>query len=166
MKYLTWVVVLLVSLLAIADGPAPAAGSGPVSDANGTGKVSFKQGDLARQLPLHKIEIKRHSPAWAMISLVFLDPMPDLKMRDRFELHFMFDGKTGKVRDSFISGLSASTKAGYSKISSGKSKCELIVANFTDAEIAGTLSCTGLTDMSAQQTAPALTDVKFEARTK
>ena len=166
MKYIAFAAVLLVASLAVAGSPPPAGWNKakPAPAANGAGIINFKHGDRAQQLPLNQIEIKRLAPTVAMVSLIFIDPTPDVTQRDKFELHFAFDGQPGKVRESMITGLYAATKVGVSKASSGKSKCDLIVNSFTDSAISGTLSCTGLTDMSAQKPAPDLAEVKFEAK--
>jgi hypothetical protein len=73
--------------------------------------------------------------------------------------------KMGKKDPHPITGFVVKTKAhGLSKDSANRTRCDLAIARLTREEVSGTLSCKGMTDMSAQNAAPDVTDVKFEGK--
>ena len=53
---------------------------------------------------------------------------------------------------------------GISKSSAGKSQCDFRILNLTTQEASGTLSCKGMTDLSAEKAMPDVTDVKFDGK--
>jgi len=75
--------------------------------------------------------------------------------------------KLGKADPRNITGFLVKTKAkGLSRAAANRSKCDLAVAKVTGQEVSGTLSCTGLADMSAEAAAPDVTDVRFDGKLK
>jgi hypothetical protein len=66
-----------------------------------------------------------------------------------------------------FSGFVVKTTAhGLSKDSANRTKCDFVIAKLTAQDVSGTLSCKGMTDMSAENAAPDVTDVKFDGRLK
>ena len=149
-----------------AEGPPPPAGWGKPSalpPANGTGQVSFKHGGTSLTLPLKNIEISANQfdKDMLIVSLTYVDA----KQENKFELTFGSMPKMGKNGMHTITGFVVKTKAhGLSKTSGNKTKCDLAVSKITPKEVAGTLSCKGMTDMSATEAAPDVTDVKFAGK--
>ncbi len=152
--------------LALSQGAAPPPGWNqpkPLPPANGEGQVTFNHGGTVMTLPLNKIEIDNKQPDLFLVSLAYVDA----KQENRLDLTFGSMPKLGKNDPLMITGFVVRTKAhGLSKDSAGKTKCNLSVSKVTAQEASGTLSCTGMTDMSAQEPAPDVTDVKFDARIK
>jgi hypothetical protein len=160
------VALAMVGSLASAQGTAPPPGWGkpaPLPAATGTGQVTFKQGGVAMTLPLQHIEIDTKNKDMIIVSLNYVDAPQENKL----DLTFASMPQLGKSDPKPITGFVANTKAkGVSKNSAGRTKCDLAIIRLTDQEVAGTLSCKGMTDWSAANAAPDVTDVKFEGRVK
>jgi hypothetical protein len=156
---------MLFCSLALAGGPPPPAGWGQpkaLPPANGDGQVSFKQGGAAFTLPLNKIEITEKDDLF-IVSLTYVDA----KQENKLELTFGSMPKMGKDDPRTITGFSVKTKdQGLSRSAANKSKCALTLGKVSAQEASGTLSCTGMTDLSAKNPAPDVTEVKFEAKLK
>jgi hypothetical protein len=151
---------------ALAAGPPPPAGWGQpraLPPANGEGQVTFKHGGNALTLPLQKIEIDTSVKDMFIVSLTYVDA----RQENRLELTFGSMPKLGKSDPRQITGFLVKTKAkGLSRAAANRSKCDLAIQKVTGQEASGTLSCTGLTDMSAEQAAPDVTDVRFAGKRK
>lgn len=158
---------LLASVLACsvagAQGPPPGWGQKePLPPANGAGEVAFKQGATAMTLPLNKMEVQLLAKDMRQFSLKYVDP----KQENTVELAFML-APALPLDERAIGGFNVRTKAGgFSKASSNKTKCKLAITKNDAREVAGTLSCTGMTDMSATQAAPDVTGVTFNGKMK
>jgi hypothetical protein len=114
-------------------------------------------------LPLNKIEIDTSVKDMFIVSLTYVDPAQE----NRLELTFGSMPKLGKADPRNITGFLVKTKAkGLSRAAANRSKCDLAVAKVTGQEVSGTLSCTGLADMSAEAAAPDVTDVRFDGKLK
>jgi hypothetical protein len=114
-------------------------------------------------LPLQHIEIDTKNKDMILVSLNYVDAPQENKL----DLTFASMPKLGKNDPKTITGFVANTKGkGVSKSSAGRTKCDLAIIRLTEQEVAGTLSCTGMTDWSAGSSAPDVTDVKFEGRVK
>ncbi len=152
--------------LAVAQGHPPPPGWGqpaPLPPANGQGQVTFNHGGTALTLPLNSIEINTSTPDLFLVSLTYVDASQDNKL----ELTFGSMPKLGKSDPHPISGFVVRTKAhGLSKSSANRTKCDFVIAKLTPQDVSGTLSCKGMTDMSAENAAPEVTDVKFDGRLK
>jgi hypothetical protein len=152
--------------VASAQGTAPPPGWGkppPLPAPTGTGQASFKQGGGAMTLPLQHIEIDTKQPDLILVSLNYVDAGQENKL-DRT---FGSAPKLGKNDPKPITGFVANTKAkGVSKSHLGRTKCDLAITRLTADEVAGTLSCKGMTDWSGQNAAPDVTDVKFDGKLK
>jgi hypothetical protein len=162
--------VLLLSLatcsLALAQGQAPPPGWGqpaPLPPANGQGQVTFNHGGTLLMLPLNMIEIDTSTPDMFIVSLIYVDATQENKL----ELTFGSMPKLGKNDPHPMTGFVVKTKAqGLSKTSGSKTKCDFVITGLTAQDVSGTLSCKGMTDMSAENAAPDVTDVKFDGRLK
>jgi hypothetical protein len=156
----------LVCSPALAAGPPPPAGWGQpraAPPANGEGQVTFKHGGNALTLPLQKIEIDTSVKDMFIVSLTYVDA----RQENRLELTFGSMPKLGKNDPRQITGFLVTTRAkGLSRAAANRSKCDLAIQKVTAQEASGTLSCTGLTDMSAEQAAPDVTDVRFAGKLK
>ncbi len=169
-RKLTVLLSLLLTLaccaLTFAADIAPPPGWGQpasLSTANGQGQVTFKHGGTDLTLPLNKIEIDTSSPDTFIVSLMYVDT----KQENKLELTFVSMPKLGKDDPRLISGFVVTTKAhGFSKASDNKTKCDLAISNLTAQAVSGTLSCKNMTDMSAEQSAPDVTDIKFDGHIK
>ena len=151
---------LIGSLAAAADlGPPPGWGQpAPLPPANGQGQVTFKHGGTDWTLPLNQITIDTSQPDMFLVSLTYVDT----KQENKLELTFASMPKLGKDDPRLISGFVVTTKShGVSKVSANKTKCDLAIANVTAQAVSGTLACKGMTDLSAEQAAPDVTDIKF-----
>jgi hypothetical protein len=150
----------------LAQGVPPPAGFGeapPLPPANGLGQVTFNQGGTTLTLPLSKIEIDTSTSDMFMVSLTYVDATQE----NRLDLHFTSMPKLGKNDPRLISGFIVRTKAhGLSRDAGNRTKCDLVIAGLTAQAVSGTLSCKGMTDMSATNAAPDVTDVKFDGRVK
>jgi hypothetical protein len=157
---------VLVCSPALAEGPPPPPGWGqpkPLPPANGEGQVTFRQGGSPVTLPLNKLEIDTSVKDMFVVSLTYVDAGQE----NRLELTFASMPKLGKSDPRSITGFLVQTKAkGLSRAAANKSKCDLAISKVTGQEVSGTLSCTGLTDMSAEAAAPDVTDVRFDAKLK
>jgi hypothetical protein len=155
-----------IAVSALAEGLAPPPGWGkpkPPPPANGTGQVTFRHGDAALKLPLNQVEFQELSknPPLQMVSLEFVDA----KNENKLHLTFTTQGKAGKVDDAFISGATATTKAGgTSKGNHGKTRCGLTVTRLTAKEVEGTASCAPMFEMDATTPARPVTAIAFSAR--
>jgi hypothetical protein len=151
---------------ALAQGQPPPPGWGqpaPLPPANGEGQITFNHGGTALTLPLNKIEIDTSTPDMIMVSLIYVDA----KQENKLELYFTSMPKLGKNDPRLITGFTVKTKAhGLSKSSANRTKCDFVIGKLTTQDVSGTLSCKGMTDMSAQDAAPDVTDVKFDGRLK
>ena len=156
----------VVCSLALAQGQAPPPGWGqpaPLPPANGQGQVTFNHGGTALTLPLNTIEITTTTPDMFIVSLTYVDA----KQENKLELTFASMPKLGKNDPHPISGFVVKTKAhGLSKDSANKTKCAFVIVKLTTQDVSGTLSCKGMTDLSAENAAPDVTDVKFDGRLK
>lgn len=131
--------------------------------ANGQGQVTFKHGGTDLTLPLNEIAIDTSSPDMFIVSLKYVDP----KQENKLELTFTSMPKLGKDDPRLISGFVVTTKAhGVSKASGNKTKCDLAISSLTAQAVSGTLACKNMTDMSSEQTAPDVTDIKFDGHVK
>jgi hypothetical protein len=157
---------MLVCSPALAEGPPPPPGWGQpraLPPANGDGQVTFKHGGNPVTLPLNKIEIDTSVKDMFIVSLTYVDPAQE----NRLELTFGSMPRLGKNDPRNITGFLVKTKAkGLSRAAANRSKCDLAVVKVTGQEVSGTLSCTGLTDMSAETAAPDVTDVRFDGKLK
>ena len=156
----------LMCSLALAEGAAPPAGWGepaPLPPANGQGQVTFKQGGAALTLPLNKIEIDTKRPDMIIVTLAYVDR----KQENKLDLTFVSMPKLGKNDPRTVTGFLVKTKAmGVSRQSNNKTKCDFAITKLGAQEVSGTLSCKGMTDLSAQNAAPDVTDVKFDGKVK
>jgi len=143
--------------------PPPGWGQPPaLPPANGDGQVAFSHGDTAMTLPLNQIEIDTKQDM-SIVSLTYVDA----KQENKLEMTFASMPKLGSNDPRPITGFVVKTAAhGLSRAAANKSKCDLVIAKLTAQEVSGTLSCTGLTDMSAEESAPDVTDVKFDGKLK
>jgi hypothetical protein len=150
----------------LAQGVPPPPGFGqpaPLPPANGQGQVTFNHGGTTLTLPLNKIEIDTSTADMFMVSLTYVDA----KQENRLDLHFASMPKLGKNDPRLISGFIVKTKAhGLSRDAGNRTKCDLVIAGLTAQDVSGTLSCKGMTDMSATNAAPDVTDVKFDGKLK
>jgi hypothetical protein len=160
---LVFVLSTLFCSLALAQRePPPGWGQpAPLPPANGQGQVTFDHGGTAFTLPLNKIEIDTSTPDMFIVSLTYVDA----KQENKLQLTFGSMPKLGKNDPHPISGFVVTTKAhGLSKTSGNKTKCDFVITKLTAQDAAGTLSCKGMTDMSAENAAPDVTGVKFDGR--
>jgi hypothetical protein len=152
--------------LALAQGQPPPQGWGqPAAPraANGQGQVTFNHGGTALTLPLNTIKIDTTTPDMVIVSLTYVDA----EQENKLELTFASMPKLGKNDPHPISGFVVKTKAhGLSKDSANQTKCDFVIARLTAQEVPGTLGCKGMTDLSAENAAPDVTDVKFDGRLK
>ncbi len=156
---------LICSLSFAADFAPPAGWGQPAAlpTANGLGQVSFKHGGTDFTLPLNHISIDTSMPDMFLVSLKYIDA----KQENKLELTFTSMPKLGKDDPRLISGFVVKTKAhGVSKVSANKTKCDFSVVNVTAQAVSGALSCKAMTDMSAEQTAPDVTDITFDGNLK
>jgi hypothetical protein len=155
---------MLASSIALAEGAAPPAGWGEapaLPPANGQGQVTFKQGGAAMTLPLNQIELDTKRPDMVVVTLAYVDR----KQENKLDLTFVSMPKLGKNDPRTITGFLVKTKAlGVSRQAGGKTRCDLTIVKLGAQEVSGTLSCKGMTDLSAQKPAPDVTDVKFEGK--
>jgi hypothetical protein len=156
----------LICSLSFAADIAPPAGWGQpaaLPPANGQGQVTFKHGGTDLTLPLNQISIDTSMPDMFLVSLKYVDA----KQENKLELTFTSMPKLGKDDPRLISGLVVKTKAhGVSKVSANKTKCDFTIANLTTQTVSGSLSCKAMTDMSAEQAAPDVTDITFDGNLK
>ena len=83
---------------------------------------------------------------------------------ERFMDHWEAEARLDGLAEDLIQ---VKTKAhGISRDAANKTKCDFVIVKLTAQEVAGTLSCKGMTDMSAANAAPDVTDVKFDGRLK
>jgi len=166
MTTLVFLVSMGICSAALAQGVPPPPGFGqpsPLPPANGEGQVTFNHGGTALTLPLNKIEIDTTTPDMIMVSLIYVDA----KQGNKLELYFTSMPKLGKNDPRLITGFTVKTQAhGFSKSSANKTKCDFVIGKLTAQEVSGTLSCKAMTDMSAENAAPDVTDVKFDGRLK
>jgi hypothetical protein len=160
-------VVVLASVLAVAalaQGPPPGWGKpAPLPPPNGTGQVTFKQGGTAMTLPLSRIEIQNPAKDMRIVTVEYVDASQENKL----DLTFMSSPALPNVDEKTITGFNVKTKAkGLSRVAGNRSKCRFAVTKNDGREVAGTLSCTGMTDMSATAASPDVTDVTFSGRVK
>lgn len=159
------VFVLLLPVALWAAGPQPPADWNKpkaLAPANGEGQVSFKQGGKDVTLPLQHISIDKKDDLF-LVELKYVDE----KQENRLELYFGSMPKLGKDDPRTITGFSVNTKAGgLSRVAANKSKCVWTALEVKEREVSGGLSCTGMTDMSAQKAAPDVTEVKFSGKVK
>ena len=152
--------------LALAQGQPPPPGWGqpaPLPPANGEGQVAFSHGGTPMTLPLNAIKIDTTTPDMFMVSLTYVDATQENKLT----LAFASMPKLGKNDPRLISGFVVQTKAhGLSRDAGNKTKCDFAISRLTAQDVSGTLSCTGMTDMSAENAAPDVTGVKFDGRLK
>jgi len=159
---------LLLSLNAMAGGPRPPADWNKpkaLPPANGEGQVSFKQGGNAMTLPLNHIEIKKIDPKndVFVVELKYVDETQE----NSLELYFGSMPKLGKDDPRNITGFNVKTKAGgLSRAAANKTKCVWADLQLKEGEVSGALSCTGMTDLSAEKSAPDVTEVKFTGKAK
>jgi hypothetical protein len=156
----------LISNLALAGGPPPPPGWGKpqaLPPANGSGGISFRQGDKSVKLPLHKIEITRADTIW-VVSLTFVDA----DQKNRAQIAFgMAAGKTGAVPDAQITGVVFTTEGnGVSRGNVGKTRCNLVLSALTDKTVAGKASCAPMFRLNATEAAPAVSAISFAGRAK
>jgi hypothetical protein len=139
--------------------PPPGFGQpAPLPPPNGHGHVTFNHGGTTMTLPLNKIEIETSTPDMFMVSLTYVDASQE----NRLDLHFTSMPKLGKNDPRLISGFIVKTKAhGLSRDAGNRTKCDLVIAGLTAQEVSGTISYKGMTDMSAANAAPDVTDVTF-----
>jgi len=156
----------MVCALALAQGAPPPPGWGkpkPLPPANGEGQVTFKHAGTPFTLPLNKIEIDTSVKDMFMVSLVYVDAA----QANKLSLAFTSMPKLGKNDPLMITGFIVETKAhGLSRHAANRGKCSLSVTTLAAQDVSGSLSCTGLTDMSATAATPDVTDVRFEGRLK
>ncbi len=155
--------ILICSMAVAADLSPPPGWGQPASlpSANGKGQVSFKQGGKEITLPLNNIEIDDKISDIFIVSLAYVDA----RQENKLELTFSSMPKLGKNDLPQITGFVVSTKdLGISKSSAGKSQCDITILNLTTQEASGTLSCKGMTDLSAEKAMPDVTEVKFEGK--
>lgn len=158
-------------LAALFTPPVQAAGPQPPADwnkpkeappANGEGQVSFQHGGKAITLPLQHISIDKKDDLF-LVGLKYVDE----KQENRLEIFFGSMPKLGKDDPRTITGFTVNTKAGgLSRVAANKSKCVWTALEVKEREVSGALSCTGMTDMSSQKSAPDVTEVKFSGKLK
>ncbi len=155
---------VLVCSTAVAQGPPPGWGQPkPLPPANGVGQVTFKQGAKAMTLPLNRIEIQTPQKDMYIVTLEYVDA----KQENKLDLTFMSAPALKNVDEKTITGFNVTTKAnGLSRVAANRTKCRFAVTKNDGKEVAGTLSCTGMTDMSAANAAPDVTDVAFGGKLK
>lgn len=162
---LSVLMVLAIALPAIAAGPQPPADWNKpkaLPPANGEGQVSFKQGGKSVTLPLNHIEISKKDDL-LLVELKYIDS----KQENSLELYFGSMPKLGKDDPHTITGFTVRTKTGgLSRAAANKTKCVWTALDLAEREVSGSLSCTGMTDMSAQKAAPDVTEVKFTGKMK
>ncbi len=162
---LAFLFVSLSATLALAGGPQPPADWNKpkaLPPANGEGQVSFKQGGKDMTLPLNHIEISPKDDLF-LVGLKYVDAQQE----NRLELYFGSMPKLGKNDPRNITGFTVSTKAGgLSRAAANRTKCVWTTLDLKEREVSGAFSCTGLTDMSAEKSAPDVTEVKFSGRLK
>jgi len=162
---LAFLLVSLSATLALAAGPQPPADWNKpkaLPPADGEGQVSFQQGGKAMTLPLQHIAIQKEDDLY-LIELKYVDA----KQENRLELYFGSMPKLGKDDPRTITGFTVKTKAGgLSRVAANKTKCVWTALDLKEREVSGALSCTGMTDMSAQKSAPDVTEVKFTGKMK
>jgi len=163
-----FLIVCLSGTRALAEGPRPPADWNKpkaLPPANGQGQVSFKQGGKAMTLPLNRIEIKNIDPKNGLfvVQLKYVDG----KQENWLELFFSSMPKLGKDDPRTITGFNVKTKAGgMSRAAANRTKCVWAELQVKEREVSGALSCTGMTDLSAEKSAPDVTDVKFTGRVR
>ncbi|NMB75497.1 MAG: hypothetical protein GYA21_10265 [Myxococcales bacterium] len=168
MRHLSWMTLCLV---VFCGSPVPAAGPQPPADwnkpkalapANGEGQVSFQHGGKAITLPLQHISIDKEDDLF-LVELRYVDA----KQENRLEIFFGSSPRLGKNDPRTITGFTVNTKAGgLSRAAANKTKCVWAALEVKEREVSGALSCTGLTDMSSQKSAPDVTEVKFSGKLK
>jgi hypothetical protein len=162
---LAFLLVFLFTTLALAEGPRPPADWNKpkaLPPANGEGQVSFKQGGKDMTLPLQHIEIDKKDDLY-IVGLKYIDA----KQENRLELYFGSMPKLGKDDPRNITGFNVKTKAGgLSRAAANRTKCVWTELDLKEGEVSGALSCTGMTDLSAQNPAPDVTEVKFSGKVK
>ncbi len=151
--------------LVLAAGPQPPADWNKpkaLPPANGEGQVSFQHGGKAITLPLQHISIDKKDDLF-LVGLKYVDE----KQENRLEIFFGSSPKLGKDDPRTITGFSVNTKAaGLSRAAANKTKCVWATLEVKEREVSGALSCTGMTDMSSQKSAPDVTEVKFSGKLK
>lgn len=169
MRKLFWavpwsLVSVLVCSTAMAQGPPPGWGEPKaLPPPNGVGQVTFTQGPTTVTLPLNKIEIQTPQKDMLIVSLAYVDP----KQENKLDLTFFSSPALRNVDEQTITGFNVDTKAkGISRVAANRTKCKFAVTKNDGKEVSGTLSCTGMTDMSATNAAPDVTDVKFSGKVK
>ena len=156
---------LVCSPASAANFPPPPGWGEPAAlpPANGQGQVTFKHGGTTLTLPLNQIKIDTPKPDMINVSLTYVDA----KQANKLELYFTSMPKLGKNDPRLITGFVVTTKAhGLSKSSANKTKCDLAISSLTKQAVSGTLSCKGMTDLSAENPAPEVTAVKFDGKVK
>jgi len=156
---------LICSLVSAADFAPPPGWGQPAAlpQVNGQGHVTFKHGGTDLTLPLNQITIDTSQPDMFIVSLKYVDA----KQENKLDLTFTSMPKLGKDDPRLISGFVVTTKDhGVSKASANKTKCDLTIAGLTAQAVSGALSCKAMTDMSAEQAAPDVTDLKFDGNLK
>jgi len=125
--------------------------------------VTFKQGAKAMTLPLNRIEIQVPQKDMHIVTLEYVDA----KQENKLDLTFMSAPALKNVDEKTITGFNVQTKAnGLSRVAANRTKCRFAVTKNDGREVAGTLSCTGMTDLSAANAAPDVTDVTFSGKVK
>ena len=154
----------LVLSTAVAQGPPPGWGQPkPLPPANGVGQVSFKHGATVMALPLNRIEIQTPQKDMHIVTLEYVDA----KQENKLDLTFMSAPALKNVDEKTITGFNVRTKAnGLSRVSANRTRCKFAILKDDGKEVAGTLSCTGMTDMSAANAAPDVTNVTFSGKVK
>lgn len=124
------------------------------------GRVTFRQGGKAFQLPLETADVEvaeLRGRTQYHVSLVYRDA------RNRvFALAFVHGG-LGPVPDRLVSDLTVSTPVALSKLRPGESTCRLVITALDPSRVEGNASCRGLTDFEGERSAPDVTQVRFTA---
>lgn len=151
---------------ALAEGPPPPPGWGKpaaLPPANGEGRVTFKHGGRALALPLNRVEIDTKVKDMFMVSLAYVDTAQENKL----DLAFASMPKLGGSDPRTITGFLVKTSAqGLSRHAANRTRCDFAISRLTAEEVSGTLSCKGMADLSAEKSAPDVTDVRFDAKLK
>jgi hypothetical protein len=154
----------VVSALVLAQGQAPPPGWGKpkaLPPANGQGQVTFQHAGTPMTLPLQEIEIQAHSSGMYIVTVKYVDPRQENELLLSFGSMPKLGAKDPKMINSFV----VKTKAhGLSRCAASKTTCNLTIATLTPQAVSGTVSCSGMTDMSAEKPAPAVTGVKFDGK--